>query len=60
MLAAFGTPAAGRRRLPYAHSMLPQVPPEILGDVALNAAIAVLPANYNFEMHKTVGCGCLA
>ncbi len=34
-----------------------QVPPEILNDAALNAAIAILPANYNFEIHKTVSCG---
>ncbi|KAK9838131.1 hypothetical protein WJX81_003166 [Elliptochloris bilobata] len=31
-----------------------QVPDEVLHDAALNAAIAVLPANYNFEIHKTV------
>lgn len=49
-------------RLP---ASLPQVPPEILNDAALNAAIAILPANYNFEIHKTVSAdvaaeGCLA
>ena len=31
-----------------------QVPPDILHDEALNAAIAILPSNYNFELHKTV------
>ncbi|CAL8464545.1 g4080 [Coccomyxa elongata] len=31
-----------------------QVPDEVLHDEALNAAIGVLPANYNFEIHKTV------
>eukprot|EP00732_Lithocolla_globosa_P002352 Lithocolla_globosa_v1_NODE_1524_length_2514_cov_7.238308.p1 type:complete len:420 gc:universal NODE_1524_length_2514_cov_7.238308:432-1691(+) len=31
-----------------------QVPPEILNDPLLNAAIAKLPPNYNFEMHKCV------
>lgn len=31
-----------------------QVPDEILNDKALNAAISALPANYNFEIHKTV------
>lgn len=31
-----------------------QVPNEILHDADLNAAIAILPANYNFEIHKTV------
>lgn len=31
-----------------------QVPDDILHNAALNAAAAVLPANYNFEIHKTV------
>jgi 2-(3-amino-3-carboxypropyl)histidine synthase len=31
-----------------------QVPDDILHDVALNEAIAVLPSNYNFEIHKTI------
>lgn len=31
-----------------------QVPDEVLQDPKLNAAIAALPANYNFEIHKTV------
>ena len=31
-----------------------QIPAEILNDVNLNAAISVLPQNYNFEMHKTI------
>lgn len=31
-----------------------QVPAEILNNPALNAAIAILPGNYNFEIHKTV------
>jgi len=31
-----------------------QVPFEILENQALNNAIAILPANYNFEVHKTV------
>lgn len=31
-----------------------QVPADILHNAALNAAIALLPANYNFEIHKTV------
>lgn len=30
------------------------IPDSILHDVKLNAAIAVLPSNYNFEIHKTV------
>lgn len=31
-----------------------QVPDEVLHDAGLNDAIKVLPANYNFEVHKTV------
>ncbi|KAK4227995.1 putative diphthamide synthesis protein-domain-containing protein [Podospora fimiseda] len=34
--------------------MLNQVPPEILNDPALKAAIALLPANYSFEIPKTI------
>ena len=30
------------------------MPDDILHDPALAAAIALLPANYNFEIHKTV------
>ena len=33
---------------------LNQVPPEILNDEEINAAIALLPANYSFEIHKTI------
>ncbi|KAL1305062.1 hypothetical protein AAFC00_002000 [Neodothiora populina] len=33
---------------------LNQVPPEILNDEEINAAIAILPSNYNFEIHKTI------
>lgn len=31
-----------------------KIPAEILNDVRLNAAIAALPSNYNFEVHKTI------
>ena len=31
-----------------------QVPDELLNNTDLNAAISVLPKNYNFELHKTV------
>ncbi|KAM0286061.1 hypothetical protein ACHAQH_001069 [Verticillium albo-atrum] len=34
--------------------LLNQVPPEILNDPALNDAIALLPSNYSFEIHKTI------
>ncbi|KAF8204935.1 putative diphthamide synthesis protein-domain-containing protein [Pholiota molesta] len=31
-----------------------QIPPEILQDAQLNAAIKQLPSNYSFEIHKTI------
>lgn len=31
-----------------------QVPPEILNDPDINEAIALLPPNYSFEIHKTI------
>lgn len=31
-----------------------QIPPEILNDALLNEAISQLPANYSFEIHKTI------
>ncbi|XP_072967009.1 uncharacterized protein [Typha angustifolia] len=31
-----------------------QIPPSILSDPALNAAISLLPSNYDFEIHKTI------
>ncbi|KAJ4306973.1 Diphthamide biosynthesis protein 1 [Collariella sp. IMI 366227] len=34
--------------------LLNQVPPEILNDEGLKAAIALLPANYSFEIPKTI------
>ena len=30
------------------------VPDDILHDAAINSAIALLPNNYNFELHKTI------
>ena len=33
---------------------LNQVPPEILDDSEINEAIALLPPNYSFEIHKTI------
>ncbi|KAI9158354.1 2-(3-amino-3-carboxypropyl)histidine synthase subunit [Paramyrothecium foliicola] len=43
--------AAKARRPPR---LLNQVPPEILNDENLKAAIALLPANYSFEIPKTI------
>lgn len=34
--------------------MAHQIPQEILSDPELQAALASLPSNYNFEVHKTV------
>lgn len=31
-----------------------KIPPEILNDPQINEAIAALPLNYNFEIHKTI------
>lgn len=31
-----------------------QIPDDVLNNVELNAAISVLPSNYNFEIHKTI------
>lgn len=31
-----------------------QIPPDILNDPLLNQAIGQLPANYSFEIHKTI------
>ena len=42
---------APRRRAPRA---LNNVPDEILHDEAINEAIALLPKNYSFELHKTI------
>ncbi|MCJ1411100.1 Diphthamide biosynthesis protein 1 [Ptychographa xylographoides] len=33
---------------------LNQLPPEILNDADINAAISLLPSNYSFEIHKTI------
>ena len=43
--------ATSSRRTPR---LLNQIPSEILDDPDLNDAIALLPANYSFEIHKTV------
>lgn len=31
-----------------------QIPPEIINDAQLNAAIKQIPPNYTFEIHKTI------
>lgn len=47
MVPAGGTP-------PVKRFVRQQVPDDILHNSALNAAMSVLPSNYNFEIHKTV------
>ncbi|WVQ85876.1 diphthamide biosynthesis protein 1 [Cryptococcus sp. DSM 104549] len=39
---------------PVVRRVANQVPDDILHDPELNAAIAALPGNYNFEIHKTI------
>lgn len=51
------SPAASGSRLPAQPQAAPSnaIPADILEDPALNAAIAaILPSNYNFEIHKTI------
>ena len=47
-LKVFGGGAAKAR-------VINQIPDEILNDPELAEAISVLPSNYSFEIHKTVG-----
>ncbi|KAF5731820.1 diphthamide biosynthesis protein 1 [Tripterygium wilfordii] len=42
------------KRAPPKRFVKNQVPDSVLNDAALNAAISLLPANYNFEVHKSV------
>lgn len=42
------------RKVFKAHVKVNKIPQEQLNDPLLNAAIAALPPNYNFEIHKTV------
>lgn len=47
------TKTSAQKRVPK-RFVKSQVPDSILQDPALNAAIALLPSNYNFEVHKCV------
>ena len=38
----------------FASTAPSQVPDSVLNDARLNAAIGLLPSNYNFEIHKTI------
>ncbi|KAK1331472.1 hypothetical protein QTO34_009429 [Cnephaeus nilssonii] len=44
----------GRASSPLHHRPTHQIPPEILNNPQLQAAIQVLPSNYNFEIPKTI------
>jgi 2-(3-amino-3-carboxypropyl)histidine synthase len=52
--AAAAAAAAAVAPRPVAAVRARQVPESITGNTALAAAMSVLPANYNFEIHKTV------
>ncbi|KAG6711195.1 hypothetical protein I3842_05G041400 [Carya illinoinensis] len=47
-------PASARVRTAPKRFVKSQIPDNILNDSTLNAAIALLPSNYNFEVHKCV------
>jgi len=50
-----GKATAGPSRSTTAAALLArQIPPDILNDPLLNQAIGQLPANYSFEIHKTI------
>ena len=50
-----GKATAGPSRSITAAALLArQIPPDILNDPLLNQAIGQLPANYSFEIHKTI------
>lgn len=42
------------RKPPVKRVVVNQIPTHILQDKALNIAIAALPSNYNFEIHKSI------
>ncbi|KAJ7946673.1 2-(3-amino-3-carboxypropyl)histidine synthase subunit 1 [Quillaja saponaria] len=47
-------PSPRRRNPPPKRFVKSQIPDSILNDASLNAAISLLPSNYNFEVHKCV------
>lgn len=50
-----GKTTAGAMQSNVAAALLArQIPPDILNDPLLNQAIGQLPANYSFEIHKTI------
>ncbi|CCL99445.1 uncharacterized protein FIBRA_01463 [Fibroporia radiculosa] len=49
-----GTKSAKPSRPGVTSTVANQIPPDILDDTQLNAAIKQLPTNYSFEIHKTI------
>ena len=49
-----GSKSATPSKPGVSHVVSNQIPPEILNDEALNAAIKLLPSNYSLEIHKTI------
>ncbi|GJE84105.1 diphthamide synthesis [Phanerochaete sordida] len=49
-----GSKSSGPSKSGASHVVANQIPLEILQDSQLNAAIKALPANYSFEIHKTI------
>jgi 2-(3-amino-3-carboxypropyl)histidine synthase len=49
-----GRPSKGTQKVPVGGQAGNRIPDSILLDRALNAAIGALPANYSFEIHKTI------
>ncbi|PCH41136.1 diphthamide synthesis protein [Wolfiporia cocos MD-104 SS10] len=49
-----GSKSATPSRPGVTPSIANQIPPDILNDAQLNAAIKQLPSNYSFEIHKTI------
>lgn len=49
-----GSKSATPSKPGYTPTVANQIPPDILNDVQLNAAIRQLPSNYSFEIHKTI------
>ncbi|KAI0353565.1 Diphthamide synthesis [Trametes cingulata] len=49
-----GSKSATPSKPGYSPTLANQIPPDILNDAQLNAAIKQLPSNYSFEIHKTI------
>ncbi|KAI0776116.1 Diphthamide synthesis [Trametes elegans] len=49
-----GSKSATPSKAGYSPTVANQIPPDILNDAQLNAAIKQLPSNYSFEIHKTI------